>query len=112
MRFGTDTTQDSKKVDFMDFLKNDYIKIYTLLRDFKISGIYIIVGQFEFFFIDEIMLTVLHDNRKYIKQEDGDMVIREDIIGKMFIEVDVDKISERSAKKLNKILAHYKMKFV
>lgn len=37
------------------------------------------------------------------------MIIKDNIMSKMLIQVDVDKISERSAKKLNMILSHYEM---
>lgn len=37
------------------------------------------------------------------------MIITDNVMGKMLIQVDTDKISERSARKLNKILAHYEM---
>ena len=37
------------------------------------------------------------------------MIIKDNVMRKMLIQVDTDKISERSAKKLNMILAHYEM---
>ena len=37
------------------------------------------------------------------------MIIKDNVMSKMLIQVDTDKISKRSAKKLNMILTHYEM---